>query len=79
MPPTDTFVRHVKHKSTEIGERYADGGGMHPRVKAAGKYWHSVAPLSTGLLRASEAHAGPIRPRQLAVGVNALEACQHSG
>jgi len=28
----------VKHKGTEIGERYADGGGMYLRVKAAGKY-----------------------------------------
>ncbi len=35
---TDTFVRQVKHKGTEIGERYADGGGMYLRVKAAGKY-----------------------------------------
>ena len=32
------FVRQVKHKGTEIGERYADGGGMYLRVKAAGKY-----------------------------------------
>ncbi|CAN7363785.1 integrase arm-type DNA-binding domain-containing protein [Variovorax paradoxus] len=36
---TDTFVRQVKHKGSEIGERYADGGGMYLRVKAAGKYW----------------------------------------
>jgi len=39
MALTDTFVRQVKHKGTEIGERYADGGGMYLRVKAAGKYW----------------------------------------
>ncbi len=36
---TDTFVRQVKHKGSEIGERYADGGGMYLRVKAAGRYW----------------------------------------
>ncbi|MDQ0080289.1 hypothetical protein J2W35_000619 [Variovorax boronicumulans] len=30
---TDTFVRQVKHKGTETGERYADGGGMYLRVK----------------------------------------------
>lgn len=36
---TDTFVRQVKHKGADIGERYADGGGMYLRVKAAGKYW----------------------------------------
>lgn len=39
MALTDTFVRQVKHKGAEIGERYADGGGMYLRVKAAGKYW----------------------------------------
>lgn len=39
MPLTDTFVRQVKHQGSEIGERYADGGGMYLRVKAAGKYW----------------------------------------
>ena len=39
MPLNDTFVRQVKHKGAVIGERYADGGGMYLRVKAAGKYW----------------------------------------
>lgn len=39
MGLTDTFVKQVKHKGAEIGERYADGGGMYLRVKAAGKYW----------------------------------------
>ncbi|MGJ7523647.1 tyrosine-type recombinase/integrase [Variovorax sp. LT1P1] len=39
MPLTDTFVKQVKHKGSPIGERYADGGGMYLRVKAAGKYW----------------------------------------
>lgn len=39
MPLTDTFVKQVKHKGAVIGERYADGGGMYLRVKAAGKYW----------------------------------------
>ncbi|VTU36837.1 Prophage CP4-57 integrase [Variovorax sp. PBL-H6] len=39
MALTDTFVRQVKHKGAEIGERYADGGGMYLRVKAAGRYW----------------------------------------
>jgi integrase len=39
MALTDTFVKQVKHKGAEIGERYADGGGMYLRVKAAGKYW----------------------------------------
>jgi hypothetical protein len=39
MPLTDTFVRQVKHKGATIGERYADGGGMYLRVKAAGRYW----------------------------------------
>ncbi len=39
MALTDTFVRQVKHKGAEIGERYADGGGMYLRVKGAGKYW----------------------------------------
>jgi integrase len=39
MALTDTFVKQVKHKGSEIGERYADGGGMYLRVKAAGKYW----------------------------------------
>lgn len=39
MALTDTFVRQVKHKGAKIGERYADGGGMYLRVKAAGKYW----------------------------------------
>ncbi|MGJ7498332.1 tyrosine-type recombinase/integrase [Variovorax sp. RT4R15] len=39
MALTDTFVRQVKHKGSLIGERYADGGGMYLRVKAAGKYW----------------------------------------
>lgn len=39
MALTDTFVRQVKHKGAEIGERYADGGSMYLRVKAAGKYW----------------------------------------
>lgn len=39
MALTDTFVRQVRHKGAEIGERYADGGGMYLRVKAAGKYW----------------------------------------
>ena len=36
---TDTFVRQVKHKGSEIGKRYADGGGVYLRVKSAGKYW----------------------------------------
>lgn len=39
MALTDTFVKQVKHKGSAIGERYADGGGMYLRVKAAGKYW----------------------------------------
>lgn len=39
MALTDTFVKQVKHKGSVIGERYADGGGMYLRVKAAGKYW----------------------------------------
>lgn len=39
MALTDTFVKQVKHKGAAIGERYADGGGMYLRVKAAGKYW----------------------------------------
>lgn len=39
MALTDTFVRQVKHKGAAIGERYADGGGLYLRVKAAGKYW----------------------------------------
>ena len=39
MSLTDTFVRQVKHQGSEIGERYADGGGLYLRVKAAGKYW----------------------------------------
>ncbi|RUR70996.1 DUF4102 domain-containing protein [Variovorax guangxiensis] len=39
MPLTDTFVKQVKHQGAVIGERYADGGGMYLRVKAAGKYW----------------------------------------
>ena len=39
MALTNTFVSQVKHKGAEIGERYADGGGMYLRVKAAGKYW----------------------------------------
>jgi integrase len=39
MPLTDTFVRQAKHKGSAIGERYADGGGMYLRIKAAGKYW----------------------------------------
>ncbi|WP_373423323.1 Arm DNA-binding domain-containing protein [Variovorax paradoxus] len=39
MPLTDTIARQVKHKGAEIGERYADGGGMYLRVKAPGKYW----------------------------------------
>jgi integrase len=39
MPLTDVFVRQVKHKGAAIGERYADGGGMYLRVKAAGRYW----------------------------------------
>lgn len=39
MALTDTFVKQVKHKGSPIGERYADGGGMYLRVKAAGKYW----------------------------------------
>lgn len=39
MSLTDTFVRQVKHQGAEIGERYADGGGLYLRVKAAGKYW----------------------------------------
>ncbi|MBT2334154.1 integrase arm-type DNA-binding domain-containing protein [Variovorax paradoxus] len=39
MALTDTFVKQVKHKGAEIGERYPDGGGMYLRVKAVGKYW----------------------------------------
>lgn len=39
MSLTDTFVRQIKHQGAEIGERYADGGGLYLRVKAAGKYW----------------------------------------
>ena len=39
MALTDTFVRQVKHQGSDIGERYADGGGLYLRVKAAGKYW----------------------------------------
>jgi integrase len=39
MALTDTFIKQVKHKGAAIGERYADGGGMYLRVKAAGKYW----------------------------------------
>jgi integrase len=39
MALTDTFVRGVKHKGSPIGERYADGGGLYLRVKAAGRYW----------------------------------------
>jgi hypothetical protein len=39
MALTATFVKQVKHKGAAIGERYADGGGMYLRVKAAGKYW----------------------------------------
>ncbi|MGJ7575790.1 tyrosine-type recombinase/integrase [Variovorax sp. RB2P76] len=39
MPLTDTLVKQLKHKGSVISERYADGGGMYLRVKAAGKYW----------------------------------------
>lgn len=39
MALTDTFVKQVKHKGAAAGERYADGGGLYLRVKAAGKYW----------------------------------------
>jgi len=44
MALTDTFVKQVKHKGSVIGERYADGGGMYLRVKAAGKYWRLDYP-----------------------------------
>lgn len=39
MSLNPTFVKQVVHKGSAIGERYADGGGMYLRVKAAGKYW----------------------------------------
>ena len=35
----DTFVRQVKHKGAAAEEKYSDGEGLYPLIKASGKYW----------------------------------------
>ncbi|MGF6350827.1 tyrosine-type recombinase/integrase [Variovorax sp. W2I14] len=85
MALTDTFVKQVKHKGSVIGERYADGGGMYLRVKAAGKYWRldyriSGKPQTLALGVYPEVSLAKARQRrdkareQLADGINPSEA-----
>jgi hypothetical protein len=38
MALTDTFVKGIKTTS-QTGEKHSDGGGLHLKVKASGKYW----------------------------------------
>ncbi|MDI3384019.1 tyrosine-type recombinase/integrase [Xenophilus aerolatus] len=81
MALTDTFVKQVKHQGSAIGERYADGGGMYLRVKAAGKYWRldyrvHGKPQTLGLGVYPEVSLAKARKRrdrareQLADGIN---------
>lgn len=85
MALTDTFVKQVKHKGSVIGERYADGGGMYLRVKAAGKYWRmdyriDGKPQTLALGVYPEVSLAKARQRrekareQLADGINPSEA-----
>ncbi len=39
MTLKDSFVRQVKCSNVDIGNKYADGGGMYLLVKPSGKYW----------------------------------------
>ena len=39
MALTDTFVKQVKHKGSDAGDKHHDGGGMYLLVRVGGKYW----------------------------------------
>ena len=39
MALTDTFIRQVKHRGRQAGDKHADGAGLYLLVTASGKYW----------------------------------------
>ena len=56
MALTDTFIRQVKHRGRQAGDKHADGAGLYLLVTASGKYW-----------RLDYRHAG--KRRTMALGV----------